>query len=149
MPEVVAGEDANTAQHSHAHKALRRWTAASTIQAHWRARTIATQDVQDVEGAGVAELRARHKLRNNALKALSKLALIVARLVVLCVRVAEQARQHEVPEAAWFEMRGAASMVVSHVLSFVKWADTAVPPAELVRFLASVTAPSSMGRQST
>jgi hypothetical protein len=38
-----------------AHEALRRWTAASTIQAHWRARTNATRDIGD---AAVAELRA-------------------------------------------------------------------------------------------
>jgi hypothetical protein len=34
MPAVDAREDAITVQRSHAHEALRRWTAASTIQAH-------------------------------------------------------------------------------------------------------------------
>jgi hypothetical protein len=42
-------------------------------------------------------------------------------------------------------MRGAASTVVVDLLPFVKWADKTVPPAELVRFLAAVTAPSSIG----
>jgi hypothetical protein len=143
MPEGDAGEDSITVQHSHAHEALRRWTAASTIQAHWRARTIATQDVG---GAAVAELRARHKLRNCSRKAAGKVTLIMERLAALCVGVAEQARHHEVADAvAWFEVRGAASIVVADVLPFVKWADSATPQAELVRFLAPVTAPSSIG----
>ena len=142
MPEVDAGEDSITVQHSHAHEALRRWTAASTIQAHWRARTIATQDVG---GAAVAELRARHKLHISARKAVGNVTLIMARLAALCVGVDEHARQHEVADAAWFEVRGAASIVVADVLPFVKWADKAAPPAELVRFFAPVTSPSSIG----
>jgi hypothetical protein len=125
-----------------AHEALRQWTAASRIQTHWRARTIATQDVGY---AGVAELRARHKLRNSARTAVGKVALSLARLAALCSGVSDQARHHDVADAAWFEVRGAASIVVADVLPFVKWADKAVPPAELVSFHAPVTAPSSIG----
>ncbi len=51
----------------------------------------------------------------------------------------------KVAEAAWFEVRRAASMVVADGLPFIKWADKAAPPAELVRFLAPVSAPSSIG----
>jgi hypothetical protein len=101
---------------------------------------------RDVRGAAVAELRARHKLRNSARKAVGKVSLSTSRLEALCSGVAEQARHHEVADAvAWFEMRGAASTVVADVLPFVKWADKAAPPAELVRFLLPVTAPSSIG----
>ena len=142
MPEVDAGEDSILFQHSHAHEALRRWTAASTIQAHWRAMTNATRDVG---GAAVTELRALHKLRSSVRKVVGKLTLILVRLAALCIGVAEQARQHEAADAAWFEVRGAASMVVADVLPFVKWADKAVPRAELVCFHEPVTAPSSIG----
>ena len=125
-----------------AHEALRRWTAVSTIQAHWRALTYARRDVR---GAAVAELRARHKLRNSARKAVGKVSLNLSRLEALCSGVADRARQHEVADAAWFEVRGAASIVVADVLPFVKWADKTVLLAEHVRFLAAVTAPSSIG----
>ena len=144
MPEVDAHEGAIAVQHSHLHETLRRWTAASTIQAHWRAMTNARRDVG---GAAVAELRGRHKLCISGRKAVGNVTLVMAQLAALCVGVAEQARQHEV--AAGLAMCGAASMVVADVRPFVKWADKAAPPAELVRFLAPVTAPSSMGRQST
>ena len=80
MLEGNAGEDATNVLHAHAHKTLRRWTAASTIQAHWRSRIIARRDVG---GAAVAELRARHNLRNSVRKAVGKLALVMARLAVL------------------------------------------------------------------
>jgi hypothetical protein len=63
-------------------------------------------------------------------------------LAALCSGVAEH---HEADDAAWFEVRGAASKVVADVLRFVKWADKVTPPAELVRFLVPVTAPSSIG----
>ena len=72
-----------------AHEALRRWTAASTIEAHWRALTYARRDVG---GLAVAELRARHKLRNSARKAVGKVSLGMSRLAALCVGVSEQAR---------------------------------------------------------
>jgi hypothetical protein len=101
--------------------------------------------MHDVRGAGAAELRARHKLRIGARKAVEKLTLIMARLAALCSGVADQAQQHDVADTAWLELRGAASTVVAEVLPFVKWADKAAPPAELVRFLAPVAAPSSIG----
>jgi hypothetical protein len=93
----------------------------------------------------VAELRARHKLRNSARKAVGKLALSMERLSAMCSGVADHARQHEAADAAWFEVRGAASIGAANVLPFIKWADKAAPPAELVRFLAPITAPSSIG----
>ncbi len=120
VPEGDPGEDAANAQHSHAHKALRRWTAASTIQSRWRALRIPRRDVGD---AGVAELRARHKRLDSARKAVGKLTLIMARVAVLCSGVAEHARHYEAADGAWFEVRGAASIVVADVLPFVKWAD--------------------------
>ncbi len=102
---LAAGENATSVQRSPGHEVLRRWTATSTIQAHWRARTLAAQDVG---GAGAAELRARHKHRNSARKTAGKLALIMAQLAAECVGVAEQARHHEVAEAPWFKVRGTA-----------------------------------------
>jgi hypothetical protein len=74
-----------------AHEALRRLTAANTIQAHWRARTGAAQNVGS---ADVAELRARHKLRSCARKAVGNVALVMSRLAALCSGVADQARHH-------------------------------------------------------
>jgi hypothetical protein len=139
VPEGDAGEDAADVQHSHAHEALRRWTAASTIQSRWRALRIARRGVGD---AGVAELRARHKRRDSACKAVGKLKLIIVQLAALCSGVAER---HEAAGAALFDVRGVASIVVEDVVPLVKWADKAVPPAELVRFLAPVTSPSSIG----
>jgi hypothetical protein len=79
-----------------AHEALRRLTAANTIQAHWRARTGAAQDVGS---AGVAELRARHKLRNCTRKAVGNVALVMSRLAALCSGVTDQARHHEFADA--------------------------------------------------
>jgi hypothetical protein len=75
VPEGDAGEVAANVQHSHMHDALRRWTAASTIQSRWRALRSARRDVGD---AGVAELRARHKRRDGVRKAVGKLTLIMA-----------------------------------------------------------------------
>jgi hypothetical protein len=91
------GEDAANVQHSHVHEALRRWTAASTIQSRWRALRIVRRDVGD---AGVAELRARPKRRDGARKAVGKLTLIMARLASLCSGAAERARHHEATGAA-------------------------------------------------
>lgn len=142
VPAGHAGEEATNARYSHSHEDLRRWTAASTIQTHWHAMTIATQDVG---GAGVAALRARHQLRKRAHKAVGTVELISTRLAALCSGVAEQARQHEAADVAWFEVRGAASMVIAEALPFIRWADKSAPPAELVRFLVPVTVPSSLG----
>ncbi len=73
-----------------------------------------------VRGAAVAELRARHKLRNSARKVVGKVSLNLLRLEALCSGVANQAPQHEVADVTWFEVRGAASTVVADVLPFVK-----------------------------
>jgi hypothetical protein len=94
----------------------------------------------------VGELRDRSQLRKRAKKAVAAVDLTCTRVVALCSEIA--AIRHEGADGAslmaWLAVRGVASAIASGALPFIKWADRAAPPAELVRFIMPITPPRSL-----